>query len=342
MTDKEVLIKYPLIYQHLLETVKPERDENRDPARRKNWWLFARSNEQMRNAIKGLSRYIATVQTSKHCLFYLLEGDILPDDKLIAIGLDDAYYLGVLASRTHVTWALATGGRMGVGNDPVYDKTRCFDPFPFPDASLTQQTLIRELAEALDAHRKRQQAEHPSLTLTSLYNVVEKLRASQSLTPKEQTIKQQGLAMAVLELHHELDAAVASAYGWPADLSAADLLTRLVALNRARAAEEKTDIVRYLRPAYQAPGQQQTSFKLATRVNTEAATIVTPLLWPAQLAEQIQAVRDVVAQATTPLTSKQVAARFRGVRARRVQPLLMTLATLSLLRWVDATDAYTA
>lgn len=55
------------------------------------------------------------------------------------------------------------------------NKTRCFDPFSFPAATAEQQARIRELAEQLDAHRKRQQAQHP--ILTDLYNVVEKLRA---------------------------------------------------------------------------------------------------------------------------------------------------------------------
>jgi hypothetical protein len=35
-------------------------------------------------------------------------------------------------------------------------------------------------------------------------------------------------------LHAALDAAVAAAYGWPADLSDADVLRRLLALNRER------------------------------------------------------------------------------------------------------------
>lgn len=69
---------------------------------------------------------------------------------------------------------------------------------------------------------------------------------------------------------------------------------------------------------------------------------MTPLQWPKKLAEQIQMVREIVAQANTPLTPKQVASRFRGVRARKVQPLLMTLASLSLLRWVNDTDTYAA
>ncbi len=37
-------------------------------------------------------------------------------------------------------------------------------------------------------------------------------------------------------LHDRLDAAVAAAYGWPADISEDDALARLLDLNRARAA----------------------------------------------------------------------------------------------------------
>lgn len=50
---------------------------------------------------------------------------------------------------------------LGVGNDPVYSKTLCFDPFPFPDCTDTQRLRIREIAERLDAHRKRQKQLHP-------------------------------------------------------------------------------------------------------------------------------------------------------------------------------------
>ena len=38
-------------------------------------------------------------------------------------------------------------------------------------------------AEELDAHRKRVQAQHPGLTLTGMYNVLEKLRAAAATSP---------------------------------------------------------------------------------------------------------------------------------------------------------------
>ena len=56
------------------------------------------------------------------------------------------------------------------------------------------------------------------------------------------------------QLHDELDAAVADAYGWPADLPDEEILARLVALNAERAAEEAAGPVRWLRPEYQVAG----------------------------------------------------------------------------------------
>ena len=235
---------------------------------------------------------------------------------------------------------------MGVGNDPVYNNSRCFNTFPFPVTTAAQQLYIRELAEALDAHRKRQQAQNPGLTLTDLYNVVEKLRAGQPLTAKEQTTHEQGLAAVVLSLHQQLDAAVAEAYGWPATLPDAEVLTRLVQLNQQRAVEEAAGTVRYLRPEYQAPaghgpGQQQGTMALTT--TAAAATDVAPAEaqpWPTELAQQMQALRAVVQGAAAPLTAKQAAARFRGTKAAKVQPLLDTLVSLALLRHVPELDAY--
>ena len=40
--------------------------------------------------------------------------------------------------------------------------------------------------------------------------------------------------------HGKLDATVAAAYGWPADLNDREILARLLALNLARAAAEQT------------------------------------------------------------------------------------------------------
>jgi hypothetical protein len=330
--EDEVLSQYPRLYQHLLETVKPERATNQRASYRTNWWIHAESRSSFRPALDNLARYIVTSMTAKHRFFVFVNGDVLPDQGLIAIASDDAYHLGILSSQIHKSWATATGGTLE--DRPRYNNSRCLDPFPFPNATPAQQARIRELAETIDAHRKRQQAQHPGLTLTNLYNVVEQLRAGQPLTPKEQATNQQGLASVLLSLHHDLDAAVADAYGWPATLPAAELLIRLVQLNHARATEEKAGTVRYLRPSYQASSQQQAALALPIATSTTSALTDLAILqpWPAELAQQMQAVRAVVAQAAAPVTVAQVAAHFKRTRPERVRPLLDTLTALALVR----------
>ena len=97
-----------------------------------------------------------------------------------------------------------------------YNKTLCFDPFPFPDATHQQQTEIAALAEELDALRKRVRASHSFLTLTMLYNVLEKARAGATLAPAERDVHDAGQVSILHHLHTSLDEAVAAAYGWPA------------------------------------------------------------------------------------------------------------------------------
>ncbi len=73
----------------------------------------------MRRTVNGLARYITCPRVAKHRFFLFLEQEILPDDKLVVFGSDDAYHLGIVSSKIHIVWSLANGGRLGVGNDPV-------------------------------------------------------------------------------------------------------------------------------------------------------------------------------------------------------------------------------
>jgi len=291
LSAEQLRSQFPAIYQWLLERVKPERDLNNRPSRRDNWWLFGETNPKLRKQLKNLPRYIATVETAKHRTFQFLDASILPDNKLIAIALADAFHLGVLSSQSHGSYALAAGSTLE--DRPVYVKTTCFETFPFPDTDtgLTPdlRNRIASLAEQIDAHRKKvlgqsaadgadllpaglmrpeplPAAPAPSitpkqttkgLTLTGLYNVLEALREGRELTAKGKAIHTQGLVGVLKDLHDELDAAVLQAYGW-ADLHAGasdtpELLERLVALNARRAAEEQAGTVRWLRPEFQSP-----------------------------------------------------------------------------------------
>lgn len=255
LSSDEVRSKYPEVYQHVLLQVKPERDLNNEEYRRVNWWLFGRKSTDLRESLRGLPRYIATVETAKHRVFQFLDASILPDNKLVNIALSDGFGLGVLHSRAHFLWYVANSAKIGMyEGDAVYVKSRCFDPFPFPPADLAQRQAIGDIAEALDAHRKRVLAEHPHLTLTGLYNVLERLKtgiAPEALTAEARRIFDDGLVLILKEYHERLDRAVMAAYGWAEDLSDDAVLAHLVALNRERAAEEAAGQVRWLRPDYQ-------------------------------------------------------------------------------------------
>ncbi|MBZ0223020.1 MAG: class I SAM-dependent DNA methyltransferase [Dokdonella sp.] len=205
---------FPATYQWVLDRVKPERMVNARAAYRERWWIFAEPRSDFRAATKQLDRYIATPMTARHRMFLSFDVGSVPDQGLVPIALSDGAMLGVLSSLVHVSWALATGGRLGVGNDPRYNNSRCFDPFPFPAASDAQCARIRALGEQIDAHRKRQQVAHPALTLTGVYNVLEKLRRGEALGAKERIIHEQGLVSVLRQLHDELDLAVLDAYGW--------------------------------------------------------------------------------------------------------------------------------
>jgi len=250
LTAEDTHRRYPDVYQWIYKRVKPERDQNRQEYRRTHWWLFGGTNAMLRAALAALPRYISTIYIAKHRFFVFLPAEVLPDTTLVNIAVDDAFHLGVLSSRIHVCWAMATGGRLT--DRPLYAKSLCFDTFPFPNATSLQKRRIRHLGESLDAHRKSRQEQHPDLTMTGMYNVLEAVRAGRSLTGAEKTIDDTGLVTILRSLHDELDDAVADAYGWPGDLPEEDILTRLVDLNAERAEEEKHGI-RWLRPEYQTP-----------------------------------------------------------------------------------------
>lgn len=101
---------------------------------------------------------------------------------------------------------LATGSTLE--GCPHYIKSTCFEAFPFPTAAPEQQNRLCDLAKQLDAHRKRQQVQHPTLALSGMYNVLNKIRSGEPLTAKDKAIHEQGLVSVLQTLHDELDAAV--------------------------------------------------------------------------------------------------------------------------------------
>jgi hypothetical protein len=262
LEESTLMDSFPEAYDHLLRTVKVEREkpkksgEDRVVSYAERWWEFGVPRQGLREMIKGLSRFIATVETAKHRTFQFFDAATVPDNKLTIIASDNGFVIGVLSSFAHLTWADRNKGRLE--SRPVYVKTTCFDPFPFPDPPSDMRQLIADLGDRLDATRKAALAETDKLTMTELYNLREKLRSGMPMDEKEQRRATKARAAIVNRLHEQLDAAVADAYGWGeewrlGELGPSEIVARLVALNHERAAEEKAGKVRWLRPDYQEP-----------------------------------------------------------------------------------------
>lgn len=360
LTSDEVRTSFPEVYQHVKEEVKEKteinakgeteyvgRDWNNREYRKINWWLFGENVPELRKALAPLTRYIATVETAKHRIFQFLSTDILPDNMLVCVAVDDALPLGVLSSKIHVLWALRAGGWLGVGNDPRYSKSKVFDPFPFPSLGDLLKSKIRAVAEELDAFRKERQREHPQLTFTQMYNVLEKLKANADLDDDDERIKKEGIVLILKELHEKLDALVFEAYDWPATLTDEQILEKLVALNHERAAEEKRGHVRWLRPDYQIPRFGKGLDKMAAREEGAQVTAELGLAEPAarkasfptDAVSQTAAVFAALAASSGAVTVKDIAAGFRGSKnlEKYIGDVLASLTRLGHVATRDGT-----
>jgi type II restriction/modification system DNA methylase subunit YeeA len=211
---------YEAPFEYVKRVVKPQRSTNNREHRRVFWWHHGETMGGLRAALAPLDRYIVTPMVAKHRLFVWLDKMVFPDQRLIVFAREDDYYFGVLHSRIHEVWSLATSSRHGMGNDPVYNNTTCFEAFPFPETTIDQREAIAQAAAELNRQREgwldppgATEAELKSRTLTNLYNQ-----------------RPTWLANA----HRALDDGVFAAYGWPADLADEEILARLLDLDLVR------------------------------------------------------------------------------------------------------------
>ncbi|MBX3738065.1 MAG: hypothetical protein KF715_15330 [Candidatus Didemnitutus sp.] len=141
-------------------------------------------NDDLRNALARLERFLACPAADPEPAFAWIEGDVLPDNSLVVWARDDDFSAAVLASRAFALWSVRVGNPLAA--------LRSF-PFPWPPAT------------ALSALSRAQEEQRFALA-----------RAARS------------------DDSDALEAALAAAYGWPADLADAELLARLDALHATR------------------------------------------------------------------------------------------------------------
>ena len=117
-----------------------------------SWWLHERPRINMRKALDGLPRYLATTRVSKYRHFSFLNAGILADTRLNVVARADQMTFGILNSRLHAAWSFANASTHGDGIDggrPTYNAKSCFETFPFP-AGLTPADTAHQKTEEAD------------------------------------------------------------------------------------------------------------------------------------------------------------------------------------------------
>ncbi|MFO1262138.1 MAG: type IIL restriction-modification enzyme MmeI [Rhodoferax sp.] len=129
--------------------VKPTRTNVRRDFHRTHWWLFGDARPGLRRAVANIERTIATPMVAKHRLFAWLPSMQIPENLCVAIARADDTTFGILHSRFHELWSLRMCTWLGVGNDPRYTPTTCFETFPFP-AGLTPADTAHQRTEVVE------------------------------------------------------------------------------------------------------------------------------------------------------------------------------------------------
>ncbi len=240
-------------FRWVQEHVRPIWNEQRETGRREQWWLHHRPRPNMWAAISGLSRYIVTPRVAKYRLFVWIDHRVCPDSATIAIARDNDTTFGILHSRFHELWSLRLGTWLGKGNDPRYTPTTTFETFPFPpgltpDVPGTDYAADPRAAAIAEAARRLVELRDRWLNPPEWVEWVDEPvpgypkrpvprdeDAAKALKKRTLTNLYNARPRWLADTHAALDAAVAAAYGWPADIADDDALRELLTLNRDRA-----------------------------------------------------------------------------------------------------------
>ena len=158
----------------------------------------------------------------------------------------------------HEIWSLHTCSWHGVGNDPTYNRESVFETFPFPEgltpnipaADYADDPRVQAIAKAA---KRLDELRNAWLNPPDLVKIEPEVvpgypdrilpkDAEAAMKLKERTLTKlyNGRPQWLDDAHRDLDAAVAAAYGWPADISEEDVLARLLTLNLERSTASST------------------------------------------------------------------------------------------------------
>jgi type II restriction/modification system DNA methylase subunit YeeA len=226
MMPIEEAAQYELPFEYVKHHIFPLRTKGRKALYGERWWQYGRPRVEMRIALKGLTRYIATPATAKHRIFVWVPAEVLCNQGTLVYARSEDFFMGMLHSSVHEVWARAQGTQLRDADSGFrYTPTSCFESFPFPwpanqPVTETDDTRIHAIAQAArNLIRLRDnwlnptgihQSEIKQRTLTNLYN---------------------NRPVWLENAHADLDRAVFQVYGWRYPLDRSQILQHLLELN---------------------------------------------------------------------------------------------------------------
>jgi hypothetical protein len=206
---------------------------------------------------------IATPGTAKHRIFVRIGTECLAEHAFVVFPNEEYVLFGILQSRFHDLWAYGQGTQVRERESGFrYTPTTCFGTFPLPELSKKQAYQIGAIVQQLDELRsewldpvtwtKEQTIEFaatatgpwcrfiPPETIntkgigTARYSrrVPKDATAASELKKRTLTNLYNKQPDWLVNIHANLDAAVADAYGWKSDISDDDVFRRLLQLNQ--------------------------------------------------------------------------------------------------------------
>jgi hypothetical protein len=258
-------------FERIETLVKPVRATDNRALYRERWWQYGEPRRKLTANLLTLKRCFGTSRVTKYLNFSECSADLVFSNNIYVLTTDRWDKYSAVQSTLHEVWARKYS--MSLKQDLQYSPTDCFSTFPFPN-DLSHERVLAVIGETYHEHRRALMRDL-WLGLTDLYNlfhdpdltpelVTESRGDRATITGEEGFTRLQRLR----DLHRELDQTVLTAYGWhtasdfgpplalvhnfhPVEFlpendrirytihpdARRELLTRLLKLNHARAAE---------------------------------------------------------------------------------------------------------
>ena len=189
---------YRLPFSRVVSDVRSERLLKKQPSYRTYWWQFAHKGATWKAATAILDEVLVLARVSKTVMPMRVPTGSVMSEQIVVFATDSYSEQAVLSSSLHQTWAIKNGS--GMRGDPRYTPSDVFETFPRPEPTPELEVIGR----TLDTERREIMLRR-ELGLTKLYNLVNDPGLEVGTDPDVDRMR---------AIHVELDAAVATAYGW--------------------------------------------------------------------------------------------------------------------------------